>query len=338
MAERLTLNVVYTPGTVAPLQFMFKSLLYWSDCEFCLVSNGCLPPEDRFLEGLAKQNKRVSYLKLPCENIWPHGDALNYLFRHSSAERFGFIDSDIFASDEFLTPLLGALEGCSAVFSGSPVWASQDDQVLRNGFKLASGPYTRTQSGKCIGCTYFAIYKRADIAGFIDQSGIGFCEVDRQDLPPSVWRELEDAGLGFKCYDTGKFLNVMLLLSGGRTHYLNSDKLTHIGGYSFLTISPRWHAGHRGAWSARSLFRPLKSRLQTVFRYCKSGLTREEFIYELELRKEQRDKVRQFFWVLINALDKGEPLPKLPQLASVEINSRLQRARDELVESHRVFS
>ncbi len=144
---KLTVNIVYTPGTVSMLSFMVHSLLYWSDCSFRLVSNACLPPERRYLQSLCKVNPRLEFWTLPAKKVWPHSQALIYLHALTSGSMFGFMDSDIFATGEFLPGLTTGFASHAAVFTGAPVWSGAANQVMPQNFQTVSGPYNRTEVG-----------------------------------------------------------------------------------------------------------------------------------------------------------------------------------------------
>ena len=112
-------NIIFTPGTVKYLSLFLWSLLKWSDCSFRLVSNGCLPPERRYLKKLSRQNPRLEFWAIPTQNSKPHGLALNYLHAMTHSKHFCFMDSDIFATGDFIGPLARHQDQYAGIFSGA---------------------------------------------------------------------------------------------------------------------------------------------------------------------------------------------------------------------------
>lgn len=332
----MTLNIVYTPGTVAPLAFMLRSVLHWSDCSFRLVANACLPPERRFLERLAARHSRVEFHPLPTEKVWRHGDVLNYLQSMEQGEYFGFMDSDILATGSFLPLALDRLGQCAAVFSGSPVWTRARDRVMPDQFMIASGPYTRTAAGHDLGNTYFAIYDNAILTSVRQEYGVGFEEAGWEDITEPHRKTLTARRLDKRRYDTGKLLNVLMLAHGHSLASLEIPALTHIGGISFVPLRsrrPRWWSG-LATWTGVDR---LRSRLGVHRGLTRAGISGDEARAEATVRLDQRNVVRQYFWQLLQSLSVAQDPPPLPVLGDPELRQQVALASQAVIAAHREF-
>lgn len=333
----LTLNIVYTPGTVSMLSFMVDSLLHWSDCSFCLVSNACLPPEERFLQKRAENHPRLIFYPLPTTKVWPHGKVLNHLHDRCMDDYFGFMDSDIFATGEFLPDMIAITSEHAAVFTGAPVWAKTADQVMPSGFQLMSGPYNRMASGIHIGSTYFAIYNNQTITDLRRKTDIGFDEASWHDVP-HAWQDiLADAGLDKQSYDTGKLLNAMLIAQDHTLRYVDTPNLTHLGGTSFVPLAARpkrWWADLPGA----STLRRWRAERAMHSRFARNKLDEAEIQAEATLRLAQRNVMRQYFWTLLQTLNTGRSLPPIPTIDDQEIKQALISATEALIATYRQFA
>ena len=116
--SELRINIVYIPGTVPYLSCFPFSLVEWSDkCRFRLVSNGCSAYEENILSRMAYSDERLEFLSLQSERVLSHGEALTILQRQEKARYFTFLDSDVFATGEFLSDLIQSLASADAVFS-----------------------------------------------------------------------------------------------------------------------------------------------------------------------------------------------------------------------------
>ena len=327
------MNIVYTPGTVATLAFMVKSLLRWSDCTFRLVSNACFPPEQRSLQELCNSDSRLTYLALPTSTMWSHGKTLNYLHSLDRDGFFGFMDSDIFATGEFLPDLLGRLKEHTGVFSCAPVWSRESDEVIPEDFRMVSGPCNRTESGIHIGGTYLAIYDNEAVCELRNREGVGFDGYSWDNAPPS-WKEpLSKIGLDRQIFDTGKMLNALLVAGGHSLLYVDQPNLVHLGGVSFIPgylTHRRWWKGLPGA----GFLRGLRSRSACRNHLKSFHATDDEIRIEMVVRLELRNRVREYFWQLLQCLADGRTPPPLPKLEDREVHGKLSRAADALVEVH----
>jgi hypothetical protein len=244
----LKFNIIYTPNSVKNLRAFVLSLLEWTDFEFRLVSNGCERHESRLLEKFCSSDSRLEYYHywtMPTRKfrLWkqaPHGMVLNKLQKMETSEYFAFMDSDVFTVDRLTSDtVLADLRGYAGVFSGSPLWSTTEDQTAPARTGRFNDPQNRTESGMCLGASYFAVYDNRVLSDLIRSTGVKF-DVYRK--VTSVQRrnhdKLERIGVGADIYDTGKYLNILLQANGHDLLMRNSYPVRHIGGMSF------WHIGH----------------------------------------------------------------------------------------------
>ena len=233
----LRFNIVYVPGSVRYLRLFALSLLDCADCSFRLVSNGCGPEEMRLLREFCGRNPRLEFLALPYARTVSHYRVLSYLQSQERSAYFCFMDSDVFATGEFLSELVDYLEQHVGVFSCAPAWCTAQDQILPARFQAMLGSHNRTDSGVCLGSSYFAIYDNRVLSRVIRSTGTGFGRYLWGDIPPAIRSELTEMGLQKLLYDTGKVLNLLLLNRGHQLCFKEGTGLKHLGGISFGIVS-----------------------------------------------------------------------------------------------------
>lgn len=344
----LKFNIVYTPGTVRYLGMFVHSLLKWSDASFRLVSNGCLPPERRFLRKLCDRDPRLDYWAIPTKTCMPHDQALNYLQAMTESDYFCFMDSDIFASGDFLGEVRERLTEHAGLFSGAPIWVTARDQILPEAFQIMSGLHSQAHNGACLGSTFFAVYDNAALTAWMQSAGMGFETYEWSEIPREHQERLADMGLAKESYDTGKVLNLLLLSQGHRLTYLNLPHLCHIGGTSFLPLYERAPRGLMSRMASRLTDTWLKPVLLPLLekrrarladqRYRRfEVLTRAEQQAIVAQRKRQRDPVREHFLALLRALFDGRPPPAAPQTGVPEIDAKTEAATREIIALYKEF-
>lgn len=237
---RLKFHIIYLPETVRYLTPLVNSLLAWSDCEYCLVANGCAEKEQHDLKVFCQKDQRLSFLHLPFEEIVSHGKALNYLQKHTSLDYFCFMDSDIFATGPFMTDFESALKTNQGVFSGTPLWCKAEDGIVAADYPRIYGRHHHDQSGLCIGGTYFAIYDNNVLSNVAQKQGIDFKTKRVTTLSTAEEELMATLKMNKTFYDTGKVLNFSLLKKGYQLAYLENEHLHHLGGFSrFAKIQSR---------------------------------------------------------------------------------------------------
>ena len=336
---RFKFNIIYTPGTVKYLSFFVWSLLKWSDCSFRLVSNGCLPAERRYLQTLCRQDERLAFWSIPTKSSLPHGQVLNYLQAMSRSDYFCFMDSDIFATGDFLAGITPNLASHTGVFSGTPIWVKEEEEVMPHAFRHMVGTFNRTDRGVCLGSTYVALYDNHALTELMQSTGIGFEEYRWHEIPEEVQEPLMSLGLDKDLYDTGKVLNLLLLSQGAELLYLDSPALCHIGGTSFQVGYDNQPQSIKGRIINRlmnsKIGSPLKAVRQrrTMASYQKRYQDAPEAEYHLNVRqrRQHRDPVRQYFLRLLNALFQHAPVPHPPVTGEEEIDRKLLEAKKQLI-------
>jgi hypothetical protein len=335
----LEFNIIYTPGTVKYLSFFVWSLLKWSDCSFRLVSNGCLSAERRYLQALCRQDERLAFWTMPSKSSLPHGQVLNYLQAMSRADYFCFMDSDIFATGDFLAGLTANLASHTGVFSGMPIWVKEEEEVMPHAFRHMVGTFNRTDRGVCLGCTYVALYDNHVLTEVMQSTGIGFEEYRWHEIPALAQEFLISLDLRKDSYDTGKVLNLLLLSEGAELLYLDSPALCHIGGTSFQVHYDNQPQSIKGRIVNRlmnsKLGSPLKAVRQrrTYASYQKryQDAPEAEFHLNARQRSQHRNPVRQYLLRLLNALFQDVPVPPPPVTGDEEIDGRLLEAKKKLM-------
>lgn len=316
----LTLNVIYTRGTVRSLSFLLWSMLDHSECRFRLVANGCTPAEAAFLRRFAEQSPRLSFLMLPSKLVMAHGQALNYLQAATAGRRFGFLDSDIFAVEPLPGRMLDTFVGPRVCFCyPSTVISSNEATALAN----VEG----------ISCTYLSVYDNAAVTRFIQSTGIGFDKYDWAEVPPEQKERLIRMDARKLRYDTGQLLSLLMLEPGEQPLIVESPQLVHIGGFS-RTVFNEQRAEHRAKHpnkTARQLIKlRLKSLMAEVFK--KPHVRRSQLAWSeaeraaKEAHNRKKRAVGQYFDTLFESLFAGSPLPEPPDTADAAVDEKVQEA------------
>ncbi len=328
----LEFNVVYTPGSVKYLSLFVWSLLENSDACFRLVSNGCLPIENQHLLAMCRREARLEFHAIPAKASLPHGQALNYLHALTRTEHFCFLDSDIFATGDFLGRAVPSLADHVAVFSGSPLWIEPAGDVLPAGFPNVNGEFNRTDKGLCLGCTYFAIYDHGALADVMHSTGVGFEEARWAEIPEAERREIRALSLERASYDTGKVVNLLLASRGHRMVNLDIPDLWHVGGTSFQVLYDRQPPTLRKRLSLLADALGLKKLMVWRARPFRSGAPPSETDRYLTERQRHRDPVREYALTVLDALFRAKPVPPPPATDSALIDQRVAEARDHIVD------
>jgi len=318
----ITFNVVFTPGTPARLLPFAISLLQGSGVRIRLVANGCGDEDVAVLSRAARGDERISHHVLPHSHTVEHGLALNHLFAAFPDEpEFAFADSDVIASGDFMDALSPA-PGAAAVFSASPVWATDDDVVVPPRWPLLSGRLNVLQDGTAVGGTYLAIYDRAVTEPLWRLAPRGFAVHHWRSVPRDLARSLGARGWRFRYLDTCRLVNLQLLLAGHELVNRSSAQLHHVGGFSGQSF-----------WSARSLAKSVRGSGRATgerrfgritdhvaFRVYLAGRQRHPRFARLN---ERRSSVRAYAPRMLDAVLAGEDPPPAPRTDSSEVDRRV---------------
>jgi hypothetical protein len=301
----VVLNVVVTGSTFEVLHLFVASQLARSTARFRLVANGCPPEEvermDRFA---AHAGDRVVEV-LPVSDVMVgHGVALDRVraLRHDGS-RFGTIDPDIKANGPFVEPLVARLTNdCVVVTSGTELWS--EDNLVPPAHPGVAGEHFVTADGFVFGSPHYAIYRRDALDATCERWGVGFGSAGG-DLGTPARRRLEEMGLHYRIYDTGKLVNAFLQADGHRLVHEDLDQLVHIGGLAHFLAPTGWvtdAAGTRSpdwrAWGGHP------------WRYAVAQ-------YTAHALRELRD---------------GRPPPPVPPATDPRLTEKLGRAREESID------
>jgi hypothetical protein len=329
--DPVVFNIVYTPGTVRYLSFFVSSLLKWSDACFQLVSNGCHPEEQQQLQRLCARDPRLAYRAIPTRYMLSHGLVLNYLQALTRTRMFCFMDSDIFATGEFLGRFTAQAELGNSVFSAAPVWLLAEDGILPASFTGVWGEYFASASGLCLGSTYLAMYDNVTLTDLMQTHGVGFEGRCWDEIPTDSQQTLTQIGLSNHHFDTGKILT-LLSQRYRPACYVDEPTLHHIGGTSFQalyedvqpSVRKRVRSSLRRAADFVGAGRVIdRLNLSRTIR-AQAAFVHSTEAREVVLRRQrQRDPTRIFLFRVLRALFDGQPPPPPPDTGLPVLNERL---------------
>lgn len=322
----ITLNVIFTPHTPARLIPFATSLLRGSGIAVRLIDNGCGPEDTRLLREASHAHDRISYYSLDSDSPVEHGLALNHLFTQFREEYFGMVDSDVVANGDFMAALHPLLETGTAVFSGSPVWATSGDMIITKESTWIGARHRQFADGTSAGNSYFAIYPRAMLESAWDSAPRGFGVVDSYELPRAKQAEFADNGWRFVFYDTTRVLNLQLLLEGQELAHATVTSLHHVGGFSAQHFAPSRRSLASLAGSALHIMRPNEgSRLQRLIDGSRHHLfiaksRRDSRHIQMNVR---RRAVIAHVQDAVDAIRHGREAPPVPDFDSPEVNNQV---------------
>ena len=327
----MTFNIIYTPNSVKYLSFFIYSLLDYTEYSFRLVSNGCSQKERGILRQMCERHPRLSFWCFPTNTMQRHGKVLNYLQGMTQEEYFCFMDSDIFAISKL--PDIKRLmkeEKLSGLFSGMPLWVKSSEYIFKKDFQQLNGTYNQYENGQCLGNTYFAIYKNADLNQLMQHYSISFEEVSVENLLPELYQAIKKVGFVATFFDTGKVLNAFLLKHHFKLANENIQQICHIGGTSYEAIYQNRKEGRTQGLKSFLLTTPLKhllaKRQQYLFKKRYQNASKKEYQINFNQRILHKTLTRQHFLKLYLALSNNEEVPLPPILEDKEINQRVYKA------------
>jgi hypothetical protein len=229
----LDFQVIYTPGTVRQLLPFAITLLEAGGARFTLVDNGCSPIETEALRGLAREERRLSYLRLPGESMHRHGKALDLLLKRTEGPWFAILDSDVIASGDYLADLDPPSGGCAGVFTAPPVWLDPPLARGDRGSPFLGGPVSTLPDGTPVGATAGAIYDRAALKAAVAKLPRRLLNGPAAAvLAPGMAEELRARGWYYRRFGTARVANLRLLLDGYSLRNVVTRHLHHVGGIS----------------------------------------------------------------------------------------------------------
>ncbi len=343
---KFTFNIIYTTGFVKYLSLFIFSLLKWSDCSFRLVANGCSSEEKRLLQTICHKNARLEFLTLPSKHMMKHGDALDYLQSLEQSDYFCFMDSDILATGEFLREFILSLDQSAGVFSGFPIWCNNEEHMLPETSPGMFGRHYRTTNGLCIGSTYFAMYHNKILTQVLRATAMSFNKYQWQDIPTQYQNQFMKMGLKHETYDTGKVLNLLLLVQGESLVFKEVPSLKHIGGISAcFALEHGFHWNYLQyrtfkkkilAWLFEGKFR---RTLMTLAGIKEAKIPRLEITDDLLRSHPNRNRFMSYcyFTQLLQALFEHRPLPALPDMGSAEVEKKVEMLTKDIINFFKEF-
>jgi hypothetical protein len=122
------------------------------------------------------------------------------------------------------------------VFSGAPIWALREDQILADTQMEVAGPHTHTATGIPLGSSYFGIYLRPTLDRVIDECQVTLNKyTDIYTCAPAFRAFLHARRLVRHDYVPTKLLTLAYTHLDLPVVYHESTAMHHIGGYSMAT-------------------------------------------------------------------------------------------------------
>jgi len=234
-------NVIFVRGTVARLLPFLENLLEHTDWDFVTVLNGCATREVELLEAARERHgERIVVRVASREVVLLHGDVIARLLADEPSPFFCCVDSDIFAMRPISLAELLPAEDEVATCSGLPMWRVERDDVMPEGFEVASGRFLRTSNGDFLGCTYVVCYRTAELRATVDRWGLPLVPCDWDELCADVQLELDRRGLRRRTYDTMTVANILVQRPDRPMVYRDIPGLLHLGAQSSLNENVSW--------------------------------------------------------------------------------------------------
>jgi len=321
----LKFNIIYTPGNIVYLRLFVLSLLKWSDCFFRIVINGCNDKEKNMLKQFCGRYSRLEYFELPFNEMLLHGAVLSYLQKREKSDYFCFMDSDIFAIGNFMKEFYPYLNQYRAIFSGSAIWLSEQDQIMEKSNLRMGGRFHWTSDNFCLGSSFFAIYNNKILSQLIEGTGVTFDKyLSWKNIPPRFKQDIVKLGLKKKAYDTGKIINILLQSQDNKIIYKNSNTLCHLGGLSSLKIGPLSKVPPKGL----KRFRKNISELISI-KNLRNKARKREREYQLSVKYNRSDAAEYFSKVLRSLFD-DRPITATLNVSDDTVAKKIQFARNHI--------
>lgn len=321
-------HIVYTAGTVRALLPLAFSLLQSPAARFLLVDNGCEPEESELMRRAADSEERFSYYRLPFGNTVRHGVALDHLFARSDDPHFAIIDSDIFATGDFLAELEDRPPASGGVCSGWPVWIEDSESVCTRDQVFLGGPYRTLADGTPGGGTSCALYDRPAMQSALDVIEVGLSNQIAGALGNDLRSALATYGWSFERYGTARIAHLQLFRQGNPVVNRDCSLLHHLGGLSHTAdVTPgrvTQRIGHLAALFTRGNRSLAVNLLTNVKRRFSASGQRQSRIYA----RKKIVVTQVSAWM--RSLDCREPLLPAAPTGSDEVDVRLGRLRDAL--------
>ena len=327
--SEVTFNVVYTPGSVRRLLPFAQSLLHGSGVRIRVVSNGCEADEIELLHSASRRSDRISVHILPFASAVNHGHALNHLFTTFEEPIFAFADSDVLAGGDFADDLFSAAPGTAGVFTAPPVGLIDAEASLPEGETYLDGRHRLLPDGTPIGGTYVAAYERRALDQVWERAPRGFGITRRSLLDRGFRAELSRRGWSFRVFDTGRVVNLLLLLDGHRLENRTVPELHHVGGFTVRDFRDT-------GVGVRHLVRQLRAPDRQLLQRATDGAFMRLYSWRRGSRpgSSRRRIVRAHIDQVLGAIDAGRAVPEAPPTGSEQVDQRLSELVAALVQNY----
>jgi hypothetical protein len=305
--EGVVLNVVWTGDVFLPLAPFTASVVRHSAARVRFVANACSPRALAAMEAVAAAHPdRVEEVLVVSEDrMLRHGTCLDIVLRdRDDGDAFALLDPDILARGPWIDPLVAALDGADGVTSGREAWSTTNVRpAAHNG---VAGEHFFDQDGFVLGSPHLAIYRRDAVRESAERWAVGFGTAGNE-LSEVARQRLVDGGRSYWVYDTGKVLNILVQLDGGRLVHEECPALLHVGGVAHLLAPPGSVPGVVAGWGEDDAWTrdPAHARRATAAAYTAAAC---------------------------RACREGTPMPAPPEVDDAELAARLAAVRDGIVE------
>lgn len=317
----LVFNIVFTKNTFYYFRYLTRTFLQNSSVQVRIVLNGCSEPEQaEAINFVAEYEGRVFLAIASNDKILPHHDSINMMLAEDEkSEYFCFADSDIFARDSFMHFFSGIKGSPGMICSGDTIW-TEDNVVVGKNIELW-GRFYYDQQGWTFGSSYFCIYNRMILNEIMEKYSVDFRRYAKEAIPKQALERVLDAGHDYSWYDTGKVLNILMVLEGYPIKHVPNCNLVHVGGMSwYLSL-------HRENYE-RMLAEERKSSGKLGF-LKRSKIDPRLGISTDVLRLDFAEYAAQVLICGVNAGSRG--LPEIPKrLARGEYGDKLRLLRSEM--------
>ena len=188
--------------------------------------------------------------------------------------------------------------------------------------------------GTDVGGTYLAVYNRSVVEPSWRRAPRGFELHLRHGVPRAVRAELRARGWDYRIFDTGRLVNLLLLLEGRTLENRDVPQLHHVGGLSGTQIQ----GAAAMLRSLPRLIRPgVRPRLKLTSQYVAYKLMLWRRLREPQHRlvAARRSLVSAHVRAAIAAIEAGELVPPAPGTDSAEVDARLAALTQTLGERYR---
>ena len=157
---------------------------------------------------------------------------ITILQRQETDRYFAFLDSDIFATGEFLSDFIKGLASADAVFCSPSTWGYGEETEMPSWQMWDSGVYSTLAGGTCMGTTHFAAYSNEMLDELVAESGVDLRSYYWREIPEAIQKELTQRKQIKAVFDTGKLANILLGNRGRSLELATAPTLSHLGGIS----------------------------------------------------------------------------------------------------------